>query len=38
MIVIKLSGKAKVVFPLIAQLAKYRGQETLGQIIKKEIG
>ena len=33
--VIKISGKARVVFALIAELAKHRGNETLGEIIKR---
>lgn len=35
-VVIRVSGKAKQVFKLLALLAKKRGTETLGQIIEKE--
>ena len=36
--VIKMSGKARQVFKLLALLAKERGAETLGQIIKEKGG
>ena len=36
MLVIRGAGKAKDVFKAIAQLAKTRGAETLGSIIKEE--
>ena len=36
--IIRISGKAHQVFPLLALLAKYRGKETLEQIIKEKGG
>ncbi len=35
MLVIRITGKAKDVFRAMAQLAKTRGAETLGSIIKE---
>lgn len=33
--VLRISGKAREVFKLIKLLAKYRGKDTLGEIIQK---
>jgi len=36
--IIRISGKAHQVFPLLALLAKYQGNKTLEQIIKEKGG
>lgn len=33
-LIIKLSGKAKVIFPLFASFVKQQGNKTLGDLVK----